>query len=248
MALIIQLNDITFTTAGLPTIGDFGELFTNDLTGLYKVQGASTYLDDSSGLGNTMVYAGTATGAELPSYASGVLTIPDAWTLSGNTRYSRYSVPAPITALPRTFMAVVNFGARNQYFIAETAGGLLGFFFNPGGYLQVVYNNGSGVVTPNFVTPVTAGAWHFLTITVDAAGAYLSVAGSAYETILFADHGGPPTPVAATLQYMGSTAGQSAYLDLAFLAVYDRYMSNTEALSSYKAVQAWCASQKSITV
>lgn len=241
MSLIIRLKDVSFGNSALPTIGEYGRLYTDELLSLYKVDSETTYWDDSSVNQTAMVYEGDATGALAPSYADGVLSFPDP---SGANENHHVKLGGTVEELSCTLViAYKKLTTRTCYLFQSSP--FNGVSFILGDELQTYSSaTGSKKLTPN----IEVGEWNIIVATIDETGVRVNRNGVKEGELVFAEAGGVPT-VTPRSYYLGTeSVGQGFQGDVAFVATYDRAMTDEEVLSTYKGVSNFLKNKKGIVV
>lgn len=238
---LTQRTNVTFTAPGLPTIGDYGNLYFDNIVGLYKMAASGTKYTDESGLSHDIVNSGTTVAGGMPSWSGGVLTVPNGNAIEAG-KYNRLALSPYSATLNKTFVLLVKNVGSNTYLLHGTP---VSIFMN-GNTLQLIYNNGP---TRQINMQATdQSVWNLIVFTMDALGVYISLNGAAFQTHLFASAGGPPTAASATAFLGAGSTAQGMSGLLAFVAQYDRTMTQLEATSMYRGVKAWAKNTKSILV
>lgn len=238
----LKLKGVTFNNPALPMLGDFGKLSELELDGLFKLTTDATKLKNEYGA--DMVLAGGATAPNLPSFADGILTMPNA---GGAGQISYYNSAVPLAGADSTIMMLVkplNIGTRDQYLMTGSAGGVNLLIANPG-TLSAVYNNG----TTRFanIAGGLSNSWVLVELTTTATHVKGSVNGGARYSASFASLPGAaaPTFTADRLVRLGNagSAAQGIWADLALVGIYNRALSDSEVISAYRGIRAFAASK-----
>jgi len=240
MGVLLRLNDVAFDNDDLPSLGSFGRIYTDDLIGSYKLD--TSGLLNSAAIGGDLTDVGTATGARLPSWADGVLTVPDAFA---STEYNRYSMEGQITATPFTFFALIKPDTSRTFYLLH--GCTINLLCSGGGAeLQAVFDNGSVQVVPLVAMPGT-GTWTLIGVSATDTLMRYALNGGAPAEYLFATSGGAPTGVTAHTPYLGNNDINTGLQgDFAYFAAYDRAMTGAEMTSMAAAIRK-LATDKGVT-
>ncbi len=243
MSIIIRLKNTGFSNEALPKLGDYGQIVADDLLGLYKMADSANRFIDSSGRNNHFSYIGTgAEGAAAPTFANGVLTLPDT-TAAG--LYHQLQMAGSIAGQPYTFFVLHKPSTNGTYYLNQSTGGGVNILRSgSGGALQIQFSNGTNRVHTTEYNLIV-GVWRLTGVTVDSEGFRYSVDGAVSNKVLFSSLGG--APAAPSRRY---TLGNHAFKicgDFAFAAQYNRAMSEDEMRSLYLAVKTF-ASKKGIAI
>lgn len=241
---IIRLSGVTFGNTELPYLSAYGLIPSENLVALMKFDsGATPLLNKVTNASASLVT--NASAPYQPSYASGVYTMPDAFT--GEATYNQLTGIGSLSALASSFAFIYRMPtSRSAYLLSSAGGAAQGVnIFHNGSAWQAQFNNGSNR-TQTMVTG-TANAWSVCVCAFDSSGFRASLNAAPVTSGAYTGTAVPTSSPARAMIASHSVTGQHCHGEFAGLAMWDRALTNDEILAVAQGFKLFAAS-KGITV
>ena len=243
MGMIITLPDADFSGQGFPTLTSFGAFPASGQERLFKMLADASKYTDSS-VNNVAATLDTTAGGTPPTFASGILSLPDT---SGASQYTRL-LTARATPTAFTGVLLVKQKADRLMYLFRNANGNGANCYISAGTLGYQFNNGTNRVGAIGAGSAPLNNWSVLAFAFDGTTVYGSKNGAAWSSVLYSAVGGAPSAAGDTLAIGGNQAASSIYADIALAGIWSRVLTSAELAGVYKAVKNVCRLSKTSIV